>query len=93
MRKLILSLALVLPAVAQAGAFKYHDVAATFVSADTKANTFTIKFDDGSTSTGPAEGAAAKALGSLKAGDKVSVTCKDDASGEHLSATAIKVLK
>ena len=94
MPKWPLSLAIVvLPAAAAAGTFKYHDVAATFVSADTKANTFTIKFDDGSTSSGPAEGDAVKALGTLKAGDKVSVTCKDGADGKHISATAIKVVR
>lgn len=94
MSRLSFAMALVtLPLAAMAGGFQYHDVTATFVSADTKSNNFVIRFDDGSTSSGMAEGSAAKMLGSLKAGDKVSVTCKDNDKGEHLSATAIKVLK
>ena len=94
MRKAFLSLAIaVLPLAALAGTFKYHDVSATFVSADAKANTFTVTLDDGSTTTGKAEGPAVKALAGLKAGDKISMTCKDNEKGEHLAATAIKVLK
>ena len=94
MRKAFLSLAIaVLPLAALAGTFKHHDVNATFVSADAKAHTFTVTLDDGSTSTGKAEGAAIKALAGLKAGDKISMTCKDNEKGEHLAATAIKVLK
>lgn len=94
MPKWPIALAIVaMPVVALAGSFKYHDVSATFVSADTKASTFTVKLDDGSTSTGKAEGEAVAMLAKLKAGDRVSVTCKDNEKGEHLSATAIKVLK
>jgi hypothetical protein len=93
MRKFVAIVALTLPALTLAANYKYHDVKAEFVSADAKNHIFTIKFDDGSTSTGPAEGDALKALPTLKPGDKVSVTCKDDAKGDHLSATAIKVLK
>jgi hypothetical protein len=94
MPKWPLTLAIVvLPAAALAGAYSYHDVNATFVSADAKSSMFTIKFDDGSTSSGKAEGDAVKALAGLKAGDKVAVTCKDNEKGEHLSATAIKVVK
>ena len=84
---------ILLPAAAAAGDFKYHDVDGTFVSADKKGHMFTIKFDDGTTSTGKAEGDAAKALVSLKQGDKITVTCKDNEAGEHLAATAIKVAK
>jgi hypothetical protein len=83
----------ILPAAALAGAFKYHDISGTLVSADAKTSMCTIKFDDGSTGTGKAEGDALKALAGLKAGDKISVTCKDNEKGEHLSATAIKALK
>ena len=94
MPKWPVSLAIVvLPASALAGAFKYHDVNSTFVSADAKTSMFIVSFEDGSTSTVKAEGDAAKALAGLKAGDKVSVTCKDNEKGEHLSATAIKVRK
>jgi hypothetical protein len=94
MRKLTWMIAaLALPAVALAGHFKYHDVKGEIVSADPKAHTFKMKFDDGTLSTGQAEGAAAKTLGFLKVGDKVTVTCKDNQKGQHLAATAIKVDK
>lgn len=94
MRKLMLSLAiLALPALAAAGGFKYHEVKGTFVSGDPKTNEFTIKFDDGSTSTGKAEGKAIKQAAALKPGDKIELTCKDNDKGEHLAATQIKVLK
>jgi hypothetical protein len=89
-RTLVLIGATLVTSLAFAGSFKYHDVDATYVSGDAKSGQFTIKFDDGSTSTGPAEGDAAKALAGLKAGDKVTVTCKDDAAGKHLAATSIK---
>ena len=77
-------------AVFAADNFKYHDVSGTFVSSDAKSNMFTIKFDDGSTSTGKAEGNAVKQLKSLKQGDKITLTCKDNEKGEHLAATEIK---
>ena len=94
MRKAFLSLAIaVLPLAALAANVKYHDVSATFVSADAKAHTFTVTLDDGSTATGKAEGKAIKELAALKAGDHISMTCKDNEKGEHLAATAIKVLK
>ena len=92
MPKWPLTLAIIALPVAAIAAdnFKYHDVAATFVSADAKSNMFTIKLDDGTTSTGKAEGHAVKALKGLKQGDKVTLTCKDNEKGEHLAATEIK---
>ena len=89
---LTLAIAVALPA-AFAGDFKFHDVDGTFVSADKKTNMFTIKLEDGTTSTGKAEGNAIKALKGLKQGEKVVVTCKDDDKGEHLAATEIKAAK
>ena len=94
MPKWPLTLAIIaMPAFAAGDNFKYHDVSGTFVSADAKSNMFTIKLDDGTTSTGKAEGNAVKQLKSLKQGDKISLTCKDDEKGEHLAATEIKVVK
>ena len=92
MPKWPLTLAIVALPVAAGTSFKSHDVNATFVSADPKASTFTVRLDDGSTSSGKAEGAAVKALGALKAGDKIRITCKDTPDGQHVSATAISVL-
>lgn len=89
MRKFLIAAA-VLPFAALAGNYKYHDAPVTVVSADMKAHTLTIKGDDGSTHTAPVEGNAMKELGNVKAGDKVTVTCKDTDKGEHLSVTEIK---
>ena len=49
-----------------------------------------LKGADGKDATAPVEGEAQKALGSIKAGDKVVVTCRDDDKGAHQAVTAIK---
>jgi hypothetical protein len=68
----------------------HHKVAAEVVSVDAAKNTITIKTDKGE-NTAPVEGAKAQAeLKSLKAGEKVTVTCRDE-NGEHKAVTAIKV--
>ena len=70
-----------------------HDVNGTIVSIDKVKHTVSMRMDDGQITTGPALGKSAiKALGKLKEGDKVVVTCKDDEKGEHLGATKIKVI-
>jgi len=92
MPKWPLTLAIVALPVAAGTSLKSHDVNATFVSADPQASTFTVRLDDGQTSSGKAEGAAVTALSALKAGDKIRITCKDTADGQHVSATAISVL-
>jgi hypothetical protein len=94
MPKWPLTLAIIaMPVLAASDNFKYHDVEGEFVSADAKTHMFTIKLDDGTTSTGKAEGNAVKQLKGLKQGNKVLLTCKDDEKGEHLAATEIKVIK
>lgn len=93
MPKWPLTLAIVALPVAAGSGFKSHDVNATFVSADARASTFTVRLDDGSTSSGKAEGDAARALAGLKPGDKIRLTCKDTPEGQHVSATAISVIK
>jgi len=92
MRKLLLAAA-VIPLLALAGekTFKYHDVQATVVSTDARAQTLTIRGEDGASHTARVEGAAVEKLGSLKAGDKVTLTCKDTESGQHVSVTGIKM--
>lgn len=96
MRKSVLgALALVVAGLGSsavmAASYKYHDVPLTVVSVDAKAKTLTGKTDDDKESTSKVEGAAAlKKLASLKAGDKVTVTCKDNEKGDHLAVTAIK---
>ena len=73
-------------------AMKSHAVEGEVVSADAKAKTVTVKTADGE-STATVKGAAATKLKTLKAGDKVTLTCKDNAKGEHQYVTAIKVAK
>ena len=72
---------------------KSHAFKATVVAVDTTAHTLTVKGPDGKTSTAPVEGDALKALGSLKAGEEVSVTCRDNDQGEHQAVSAVKVVK
>jgi hypothetical protein len=84
---------------AQAPAVKAHDVTAEFVSADSVKKTITIKTEDGQQKTIPVEGKADLTVyqitkvtkGRIKAGDKISVTCRDNEKGEHQAITAIVV--
>ena len=70
-------------------AAKTHEVSAEFVSYDAAKKSLTIKTDAGE-QTAPVQGKALTSVKSLKAGDKVVVTCKDNAAGEHEAAIAIK---
>ena len=81
----LLALAVAFPVLAD----KTHVVNGTVVAVDTTKNTITLKGSDGKESTGPVEGAAQKMLASLKAGDKVKATCRDNDKGEHQALTAI----
>lgn len=109
MKKFLLPLALILVAgvsVAQAAdtksaaktsapakaATKTHVVEGEVVSADAAAKTLTVKVA-GEDKTVPVHGKAAAHLASLKAGEKVSLTCVDNAAGEHQYISAIKVEK
>jgi ABC-type Fe3+-hydroxamate transport system substrate-binding protein len=71
---------------------KTHVVEAEVVSADAMAKTLTIKAEGGD-KTVPVEGAAAAHLKSLKAGEKVKLTCRDNEKGEHQAITHITVEK
>jgi len=98
MRKLVvLSLLLGLVAVpltfAGKDANKKHQMKVEVVSVDTSGNTITFKNDDGKQMTAPVMEAAQGKLGSLKAGEKVELTCEDDADGNHLGIVAIKPTK
>ena len=75
---------------ADKAAMKTHDVNAEFVSFDAAKKMVTIKTETGEASA-PVEGKALAQVKSLKAGDKVVVTCKDKADGSHESAIAIKL--
>ncbi len=71
---------------------KTHTVEAEVVSADATAKTLTIKTDKGE-QTVPVEGAAVSELKSVKAGEKVKLTCRDNAAGEHQAVTKIHAEK
>jgi Cu/Ag efflux protein CusF len=66
----------------------HHDVSAEVVSVDATAHTITLKTDKGE-QTVPVEGKAQASLKNYKAGQHVTVTCRDE-NGEHKAVTAIK---
>ena len=79
------------PATAEKAAqpAKTHEVTAEVVSVDTVKNTITLKGDKGN-NTAPVEGKAVASLKSIKTGEKVTVTCRDNEKGEHQAVTEIK---
>ena len=70
-------------------AAKTHDVEAEFVSFDAEKKTVTLKVGT-ETHPAPVEGKAVAQAKSLKAGEKVTATCRDSADGKHEAVTAIK---
>jgi Cu/Ag efflux protein CusF len=78
-------------APAAKAAVKTHIVEAEVVSADVTAKTLTIKGDPNKTV--PVDAAAAASLKTLKAGEKVKLTCRDNDKGEHEAVTQITVEK
>ena len=74
---------------AAAPAAKTHEVEAVVVSVDAEKNTITIKGEK-ENKTSPVDAKAASALKTVKAGDKVILTCSDDAKGAHEKVVAIK---
>jgi hypothetical protein len=66
---------------------------AQFVSYDAGSKTVTLKDDKGQTSSAPLEGKAISEASHLKTNDKVRVTCRDNASGEHQAVTDIRAVK
>jgi hypothetical protein len=77
-------------AVADKG--KTHEVTAEVVSVDAAKNTITLKGEK-ENHTAPVDAKAAGALKTVKAGDKVTVTCWDNAKGEHEKVIAIAPAK
>jgi len=73
-------------------ASKTHVVEGEVVSADATAKTITVKVA-GEDKTVPVHGKAAARLSSLKAGEKVALTCVDNEKGEHQYVSGIKVEK
>jgi hypothetical protein len=70
---------------------KTHIVEAEVVSADATAQTLTIKGEPNKTM--PVDATATSHLKDLKAGEKVKLTCRDDAKGDHEAITHIVVEK
>jgi hypothetical protein len=76
---------------AKAAVVKTHVVEAEVVSADVTAKTLTIKGDPNKTV--PVDAAAVASLKTLKAGEKVKLTCRDNDKGDHEAVTQITVEK
>ncbi len=71
---------------------KTHEVTAEVISVDAEKNTITIKGEK-ENKTAPVDAKAAGALKTVKAGDKVTLTCWDNAKGEHVKVIAIAPAK
>ena len=80
-------LAVANPALA---AGKTHQMKATIVSIDMEGKTITIKDEKGEQKTAPVMDKAVEELKTVKAGDKVTLTCQDNEKGEHQGVTEIK---
>jgi hypothetical protein len=72
---------------------KTHEMTVTVVSMDLTAKTITVKDDKGADKTAPVLAEALDSLKTVKAGDKVVLTCLDNEKGEHQGVTAIKAAK
>jgi hypothetical protein len=77
-------------AVAEKG--KTHQVTAEVVSVDAEKSTITIKGEK-ENKTSPVDAKAAASLKTVKAGDTVTLTCWDNAKGEHEKVVAIAPAK
>jgi hypothetical protein len=80
------------PAAAAAEKGKTHEVTAEVVSVDAEKSTITIKGEK-ENKTVPVDAKAAAVLKTVKAGDKVTLTCWDNAKGEHVKVVAIAPAK
>ncbi len=69
---------------------KTHEISAEIVSVDAVAKTVTIKGEMGN-KTVPVEEKAVVQVKDLKAGQKVTLICKDDATGAHKAVAGVKV--
>ena len=84
---------MVAPVTALLAAGKTHDMTTQVVSIDLEKKTVTFKDDKGVNQTAPVLGKALESFKTLKAGDKVTLTCQDNEKGEHQGIVAIKVAK
>jgi hypothetical protein len=72
---------------------KTHDVKGEIVSVDLTGKTLTFKDETGQSKSVPVMGKALDMLKTLKAGDKVVLTCTDNDKGEHQGISGIRVEK
>ncbi len=72
---------------------KTHNMAGTVVSVDPEGKKITFKDDTGTSMTVPVLDQAVGSLKTLKAGQKVTLTCQDNDAGDHEGVSAIKVAK
>ena len=80
-------------APAVAGEKKTHEMTVDVVSVDLNAKMITIKDEKGEQHAAPVLPEALASLKSVKAGDKITLTCLDNDKGEHQGVTAIKPVK
>jgi len=86
--------ALILASVAPLlAAGKTHEMKGEVVSVDLTGKMLTFKDEKGENKTAPVLGNAADMLKTLKAGDKITLTCQDNEKGEHQGISAIKMAK
>ena len=81
------------PAHPVSAAGKTHDLKGTIVSVDLPDKKLTFKDDTGTSMTVPVLASAVASLKSVKAGQKVVLTCQDNENGDHEGVSAIKVEK
>jgi hypothetical protein len=72
---------------------KTHQLKATVVSIDLEGKSITVTDEKGEQKTAPVLGKAVDSLKTLKAGDKVTLTCSDKDTGEHEGVSKIEVAK
>ena len=100
MKKLVLFVMAAFVAVSVLGHFspasaagKTHDLTGTVVSVDVEGKKITFKDDTGTSMTVPVLDKAVGKLKTLKADQKVTLTCQDNDKGDHEGVSAIKVAK
>jgi hypothetical protein len=77
-------------AAAPQTAGRTHTVDVELVSVDQKAHTIAYKDAAGKTVAAPLQARAEKEAAALRAGDRVRLTCQDNAKGEHQAITAVQ---
>ena len=73
-----------------AAAGKTHELTATVVAVDIQAKKITFQDEAGTTSTSPVLDRAVESLKTVKAGEKVVLTCRDNENGNHEAVIAIR---